>query len=158
MRQAIVLLTDQRTGFRAQRVSLVQRLLSRTRGPALDRRLADGAAPESSLDLAIRADVLIRPEERAVLARDLDQIAVTARRTPSKMQVRLCRRRIREAGAELSALSRQLAAPGPVSVRGVAMIRVLLRDGTGPLFQPGSGVDLRLLLYTALAALDPSVP
>ena len=38
------------------------------------------------------------------------------------------------------------------------MIRVLLRDGTGPLFQPGSGVDLRLLLHTALAALDPSVP
>jgi hypothetical protein len=138
-------------------VSLVQRLLSRARGSALDRRLADGAAPESSLDLAIRADVLIRPDQRAVLAHDLDQIAVTARRTPSKAQVRLCRRRICEAGAELTALSRQLAAPGPVSVRGVAMIRELLRDGTGPLFRPDSHVDLRLVLHTALAALDPSI-
>jgi hypothetical protein len=133
-------------------------LLSWTRGPALDRRLADGAAPESSRNLAIRADVLIRPEQRAVLAHDLDQIAVTVRRSPSKAQVRLCRHRIREAGAELSALSRRLSAPGPVSVRGVAMTRLLLRDGTGPLFQPGSRVDLRLLLRTTLAALDPSVP
>jgi hypothetical protein len=36
------------------------------------------------------------------------------------------------------------------------MIRVLLSDGTGPLFQPGNRVDLRVLLHTALAALDPS--
>jgi hypothetical protein len=139
-------------------VGLVRRSLSRTRGLALDRRLADGAAPESSLDLAIRADVLIRPEQRAVLARDLDHIAVTARRKRSKAQVRVCRHRIREASAELAALSRQLSAPGPVSVRGVAMIRVLLSDGTGPLFQPDSRVDLRLLLDTALAALNPSIP
>jgi hypothetical protein len=132
-------------------------LIARARGPALDRRLAEGAAPESALDLAIRADLLARPEQRADLARDLDQLAVTARMTPSKAHVRLCRRRIGEAGAELAALSRQLSDPGPVSVRGVAMIRLLLRDGTGPLFQPGSRIDLRLFLHTALAALDPSL-
>jgi hypothetical protein len=131
-------------------------LLARVRGPALDRRLADGAAPESSLDLAIHADVLARPEGRAVLARDLDQIAGTASKTPSRAQVRLCRNRIRQAGDEFAALSYRLSAPGPVSVQGVAMIRILLRDGTGPLFQPGNRVDLRLLLRTAGAALDPS--
>jgi hypothetical protein len=131
-------------------------LLTRARGAALDRLLAEGVAPESSLDLAIRADVLARPEQRAVLARDLDRIATTVRRTPSKVQVRLCRKRIRQAGAEFAALSFQLTATGPVSVQGIAMVRMLLRDGTGPLFRAESRVDLRLLLHTARSALDPS--
>jgi hypothetical protein len=137
-RQVIVLLEDERTGLRSARVGVVRRLLTRVRGAALDRRLAEGVAPESSLDLAIHADVLARPKQRAVLARDLDQIAVTARSTASKAQARLCRNRIREASAEFAALSHQLSAPGPVSVRGVAMIRVLVSDGTGPLFQRGT--------------------
>jgi hypothetical protein len=131
-------------------------LVARARSAALDQRLANGASPESSLDLAVRADVLVRPEQRAVLARDLDHVSVMAGRTSSKAPVRLCRDRISDAGAEFAALSRQLSAPGPVSARGVAMIRVLLSDGTGPLFRSRNHADLHVLLRTALAALDAS--
>jgi len=52
-------------------------------------------------------------------------------------------------------LIRGLLAPGPVSVCGVAQVRLLLTDGYGPLYHPDASDDLRLRVQRALDALDP---
>ena len=55
--------------------------------------------------------------------------------------------------AILRELVRRLRTNGPVSAQGVAMVRVLLTDGAGPLHY-GDG-DLRLAVRAAMLALDP---
>ncbi len=55
---------------------------------------------------------------------------------------------------ELSAVVGRLGATGPVGVQGVARIRELLADGTGPLYQPAHPEQLRHELVAALDALD----
>ena len=49
----------------------------------------------------------------------------------------------------------RLVAPGPVGVRGVARIRNLLADGTGPLYRASGAGHLRDELVAALLAMDP---
>jgi hypothetical protein len=48
-----------------------------------------------------------------------------------------------------------LLAPGPVSVRGVAQVRLLLIDGNGPLYHREATDDLCVQVQRALDALDP---
>ena len=43
----------------------------------------------------------------------------------------------------------------PVSARGVALVRLLLRDGSGPLFRYESREDLAAQVRRAVDALDP---
>ena len=50
--------------------------------------------------------------------------------------------RVREAQPELEDLIDRLLAPVPVPARGVALVRLLLRDGAGPLFRYESEADL----------------
>jgi len=42
--------------------------------------------------------------------------------------------RVRQSAPQLAALASRLVEPGPVPVRGVAMVSGLLADGTGPLY------------------------
>jgi hypothetical protein len=41
---------------------------------------------------------------------------------------------VRNAGAELDDLARRLVAPHPPAVRGIALVNLLVTDGTGPLY------------------------
>jgi hypothetical protein len=151
----LVLLADEAEGIVPRRVGFGRRLLVALRQSRLDRELAAGVAPESSLDLAVHADLLARPEQRTVLAAGLREIMTSANTRSLKLRVPLVRDRIREAGNELEAVAGRLGAPGPVSVQGLAMLRTLLTDGTGPLFQRGNCSDLDELLESALRGLDP---
>ena len=173
----IVLLED-RAGFHARHVHLTDRILAWLRAPGLDRRLADGAPPESSLDLAIEAERLTRPAERRVLAGSLERIVAGAGRSkPDRAGVPVARAAVRSARSELESVAARLQSSGPVNVRGVARVRVLLSDGMGPLYRAGdtgsggncagagwiAGVggirgraqDLRAELRAAMAAMDP---
>ena len=58
-----------------------------------------------------------------------------------------------EAGAVIAAIERRLRAPEPVSPRGVAMVRLLLIDGNGPLYRPGDPGTLGDRLRAAAVAL-----
>jgi hypothetical protein len=64
--------------------------------------------------------------------------------------------RVREARPELEDLVDHLLAPVPVSARGMALVRQLLRDGSGPLFRYESQGDLRRQVSCASAALEPA--
>ena len=55
---------------------------------------------------------------------------------------------------ELRLLASRLQAPNPVAVSAVAKVRVLLTDGTGPLYYPETRGSLDAAIRDVAAALD----
>jgi hypothetical protein len=152
----ILLITEDHAGFRAAKPGLKDRLQTWIRASRLDTDLARGVSPESTAALAVHAERLTRPAACRQLARSLRRITANERPSPwCTPVVPLCRHEVRDALSELEALANRLAAAGPVSACGVAQVRVLLTDGTGPVYQP-SRVHLKTRAGQALAALNPS--
>ncbi len=152
----MIVVLEEDAGLGLRRVRMRDRLLARLRASALDHELAGGASPESSIALALHAALLCGPSQRRILARSLTRIAAaadTSRRSRLKMPV--CRSAVRGARTELDAVVDRLVASGPVDVRGVARIRSLLADGTGPLYRQSAGGRLRADFRAALAEMDP---
>ncbi len=120
-------------------------IVARLRAASLDGELADGISPETCDYLAARAFQLTSARSRRRLAAALDRLLADAgvRGTAKPLRVPVQRARVTSAAAELRALSRYLLASGPVSARGVAMVRRMLCDGTGPLYQESCRADLR---------------
>jgi hypothetical protein len=131
------------------------RLLARLRAFRLDRALADGASPEASVELALRARLLARPRHRRDLASAVSRVLATARQPPvaSRLPIPVCRDRVRDCENELTELIGRLQAAGPVSVRGIAKADVLLADASGPLYRRASPDDLRARVRDAADAL-----
>jgi hypothetical protein len=152
----IVLIEDTRAGICPRRVGPADRLLERLRGSRLDRQLARGASPDSTVALALHARRLVRPSTRRDLAHALERIMADATRPlrPPSLCIPLCRDRVLDARDELRAMAGRLLSGGPISARGVARVRILLSDGCGPLYWGGAHDDLRSELREALAALD----
>jgi hypothetical protein len=150
----IVVLADA-TGLGLRRVRWRDRVVARVRTSALDRRLAAGASPESSVPLALHAARLCEPTEREMLARSLTRIVAAA---DAPMARRLAapvhRPAVLSARAELATIADRLAASDPIEVRGVALIRTLVADGAGPLYRSAPPERLRRKLTDVLAALD----
>jgi hypothetical protein len=134
------------------------RLLARLRGFSLDQALADGASPEASVRLALRARLLVRPRHRRDLARGVSRVLAAARQAPTaaRLPVPVCRDRVRACEDELTRLIGRLQGAGPVSVRGVAKADVLLADANGPLYHRASRDDLRARVHDAAQALIPA--
>jgi hypothetical protein len=138
-----------------RRAGLRDRLMARLRAGALDRELARGVAPESCGALTLRARTLIGPSARATLARQLRRVVSDARGGHvwlSRVAVR--RPEVLDAADDLDLLATRLAAPGPVDVRGVAQVQLLLTDGTGPLYFRGATDELRARVDDALRRLE----
>ena len=129
--------------------------MARLQAHALDRDLARGVAPESCGALTLRARTLIGPSARTALARQLRRVVSDARGGHvwlSRVAVR--RPAVLDAAEELDVLADRLAAPGPVDVRGVAQVQLLLTDGTGPLYFRGAAEELRARVADALSRLE----
>jgi hypothetical protein len=151
----MIVVLDEGTGLGLRRVRWRDRLAVRARASALDDQLAAGASPESSVTLALHAARLCRPAQRRVLARSLTRVVATAEAPePRRLRVPVCRTAVHQARAELAAVAGRLTASGPVDVRGVARVRSLLADGTGPLYQPTPPASLLHELAEVLDALD----
>ena len=138
-----------------RRVGLRDRLMARLQAHALDRELARGVAPETCGALTLRARTLIGPAARAALARQLRRVVSDVRGGHvwlSRVAVR--RPAVLDAADELEVLADRLAAPGPVDVRGVAQVQLLLTDGTGPLYFPSETEELRARVANALGRLE----
>jgi hypothetical protein len=158
----LVLLADGESGrgVVARPARLRERLAARWRAGSLERELARGTAPETGAALALRAQWLIGPAARVMLARRLLALVGDARRRNvwPGAKVRPPRQAIVAAAPDLDLIATRLLAPGPVSARGVAQVRLLLTDGCGPLYFDGSSVDLRSALARALEGLEPDRP
>jgi hypothetical protein len=141
----------------AERPRWRDRLAARWRARRLDRALADGASPEASVALALRAQRLTESDRRWAIAgalrrviREVDegQRAVVGR-------IALNRGAVNAASHELRRLADTLDGPGPVAAPGVAQAWLLLTDGTGPLYSEHSRVALSARAAHAADQLRP---
>jgi hypothetical protein len=131
-------------------------LAVRWRGSDLDRRLAAGEDPRGSDALALRALRITTRRGRASVAGGLAGILRSARagRLRFTAAVTPNRSEVLEAAAVIAAVERRLRAAEPVAAHGVAMVRLLLIDGNGPLYRPGEPGVLGSRLRAAAAALQ----
>jgi hypothetical protein len=149
----LIVLEDGTNAPVACTAGLWQRVAARVRADRLDSELADGACPDASVSLALRAQVLVGTRFRRDMAASAQRILDAA--GGRRLAVPVCRGRVRASSAELSELIGKLLAPGPVSAQGVARARTLLTDARGPIFHPGCQSDLRASVRAAVDALDP---
>jgi hypothetical protein len=136
---------------------LRMRLLAAWRGAELDRQLAAGVEPQSSLLLALRARKLISDRSRRRVARGLVRAYRNAQQaTPCfTAAVRPNARELLPAQGLLAAIDRRLRSPAPIRAEGIAIIEVLLTDGASPLYQDVESGTLMRQLQAATAALEP---
>jgi|HubBroStandDraft_1064217.scaffolds.fasta_scaffold13027_2 hypothetical protein len=120
------------------------RILSLLRSSYLDRQLASGAPLGWSPSLATRARRITSTQRIRRLAENWERLLQVAHRpagirTP---RVPLCRDRILAAEAEILELVVALSEARFESAAGVATASMLLRDGTGPLYNRRCKTDL----------------
>jgi hypothetical protein len=123
---------------------------------ALARRLAAGASPSDSPELARRAEQLCSARNRRALARGLERVidAAEERPHPYSSAVPLRRAAIvdsREGMLELAAELRDTNQD--VNVRGIALVECLLTDGGSPLYMQKDEESLDGAISHARAAL-----
>jgi hypothetical protein len=126
-------------GTRPPRSSgLITRLKAFAGRLELDRRLAAGANPDTSPELARRAHVLRGWRVRHHLADSLEQVIVEAVAPPRERgaAIPVQREEVLAAQRDLLRLVAALRSEPPAPVRGIAAVSVLLTDGTGPVYAP----------------------
>jgi hypothetical protein len=135
-------------------------LLARWHAETLDRALAAGVGSDAGPLTAVRADQLTTRRSRHQLADGLERVrrdatsdlsGWTAVVTPDRYEVAA-------ATPELAALERRLRDAGRIEAAGAAMVRLLLTDGTGPLYDPVGAGSLARHLRAVAGALGPSLP
>jgi hypothetical protein len=133
--------------------TLITRLRARSRRFELDHALADGADPSSSPLLAARAGQLVRRPNRYRLAAALEHLALTAD-APLTLFGAMPRRRAMQANRwRLLALASTLRKSGLLYARGIAILELVLIDGTGPAYTDAHGEGLARQLELAGASL-----
>jgi hypothetical protein len=143
-----------RSAVRAFEPGPVARLAARVRSRSLDSALAGGADPAATPQLAARAARLTARPTRLQIARALERLARTERQPDGRWRVLPFTAAIRANAPELRALAAVLRGPAPVYARGVAMLRLLVTDGTGPAYSDREGGALAMQLRDARAAIS----
>ncbi len=133
------------------------RLLAGALAPSLDRQLAAGRPPRSSQTLAIRAREIATPTARRELARRWTNVLDQASRqsVPRFVRAPLQRDAVIAGQQDLHEMISVLTSGRPIDARGAAMASALLRDGTGPLYNRGSLVDLGAVVRAATRQMEP---
>jgi hypothetical protein len=152
----VLLLIDDQTRLTTRSAGWRDRLAVRIHASRLDHKLTTGASPDADVQLALRAQQLVRTSVRRGLARSMTRIMTNSATPvgPHRPSVPICRDRVAACRDEFEALCGRLLSPGPVSARGVAHVVAFLRDGSGPLYNRVNGDDLRVGLGRVVSALD----
>jgi hypothetical protein len=145
-----------------RRSGLCARVLVRVRALSLDQALVNGASPDSSATLSLRAQALISPRHRVDLARRFRGLLRVAGRPvhpfDPTLPVPTHVLQVRELVEEVVEV---LEGGEAIDARGVARLELLLRDGGGPLYgASASPQGLRRTLEQILDALvfSPPIP
>lgn len=121
----------------------------------LDAELAAGVPADSDPLLRERARYLVSRESRLGIARGLGRTLHQGEQPALHIsQVPVRSRAVRAAAPALEMLATRLRSSLPIGPQGAARAKILLTDGSGPLYNPGSGSDLQTAARRALAALD----
>ena len=118
-----------------------------------DEALSAGADPAASPLLAARAAQLVDGASRASLAESLERLLRSLDEDPARLRVIPHRAAVRADAAQISDVAWRLRHP-PVYAQGVAMVRLLLSDGTGALYCDRTGAALAIELRCISDAVD----
>jgi hypothetical protein len=122
---------------------------------SLDRELAAGCPPGFSPALAIRAREIVSSAGRGELARRWANVLDFASRGPYPRSPRALRcGAVVAAAAELQEMISVLSGGLPIDARGAAMASRILTDGTGPLYNPRSDVQLGTAVRAAVRQMS----
>ena len=143
----------------SRRSSRRERLATRLRAWQLDTAIANGANPDSTAVLSLRANRLISRPARRRVSRSIRRLLQQSRRPPRPIHegAPVCWRQVFRTRPLLEELAARLAGSGPVDARGVAQVHLFLTDGTSPLFGHPRAEELEAVLQAALDALEPRV-
>ena len=132
-------------------------LIAGWRAGELDRQLAAGTNPAAGTPLAVRGERLTSWRVRARVAGGLSRAVRDAegRTHGFSAAVRPDRREVLAARTVLATLASRLRGAEPVSAQGVALLQLLLTDGTSPLYRCTERGALGSQLRAAAAALEP---
>jgi hypothetical protein len=119
----------------------------------LDRALTDGADPAASPLIAARTAQLGSGSTRARIADGLERLALSADNPRGRARILPSRAAILGNRSELLELAAMLRRDRPLYAHGVAMLNVILTDGTGPAYTDRSGDALTRQLQIARASL-----
>ena len=139
---------------------LLLRLRTRWQRDGLDEKLAYGADPTASAELALRASQLRSMKGRDEIATRIERVLteVSDRWPPTVTQaVPVHWSAVRDNARDIYAVTRRLRDDEPIDVRGAAMASRLITDGSGPLYRDGNG-DVAHAVRAARLALDPVAP
>jgi hypothetical protein len=139
---------------RAAGPSLAVPIRTRFGRAKLDTALATGMDPGGSAELALRAEQLRSPAERARIANGLVEALGDARRgEPMTLRPRPQREVVRDAADDILALVLRLRDDRPVGIAGVAAAARLVDDRRGAMYRDDAG-DLHDAIRSAQSALD----
>jgi hypothetical protein len=121
------------------------------RTASLDHQLASGTPPNWNRALAARARYITGTESCRALAEDWRNLVRACRqpKTVRSPRTPLCRGRVLAAETEIHDLLATLSEARLDSAAGVAMASLLLRDGTGPVYNRQSDTDLTAAIMNA---------
>jgi len=129
------------------------RLTARVHARALDRALAAGADPAASAPLAARAALLTSPGFRASAAEGLERLLRGAQGPHRRWWALARHTTVLANSSELAALASLLHSDRPAYARGIAILNLLLTDGTGAAYQGGPS-DLARELRAVRTGMD----
>ncbi len=118
----------------------------------LDAELAAGEPVAADRLRAVRAAMLVAPALRRQLAKGWQGVLLH----PNRGIIPVRRSEVLAAQDDIHELVAALRCAGPVAPRGVAIANLLLTDGTGPLYTPREGLDLRDRIREAIHHLSPT--
>jgi hypothetical protein len=135
-------------------LSLAVRIRTRFGRAELDKALATGADPGGGAELALRAEQLSSPAERARIANALVEALGDARRgEPMTLRPRPQRAVVRDAADDILALVLRLRDDRPVGTAGVAAAARLVDDRRSAMYRDDAG-DLQDAIRSAQSAMD----
>ena len=142
------------SGAGQRKATLTARLRARLFAGRLDHDVEDGVAPLPGSPLAVHLVRLTSIDEREALARSLRHALGDARdhHGPFSPRIPVHPDRLAACRDVIDDITLRLHAPRPVRARGMARLRLLLSDGTGPMYRAGRG-SLAAELRGVLAAL-----
>jgi hypothetical protein len=150
----VLVLLDPACGYTARPARLRERLQAYLRADSLDRLLARGVPPEADPQLFLHARRLASPRTRRQLAQAVRRVLATHEDPPLlAAPSRPARDRVRRAHGSLERLAELLDSRHFLQTEGVARVRVLLADGSGPLYRAEAPEELQVELHRITAAL-----
>jgi len=132
------------------------RLVARMLGRSIDRELATGVIARITQAHAARVEQLTAPRTRAALAGSLERLIECAEAPASRFGIAAapCREQVREARGVIRATANRLRSAEPLDARGIARLKRLLSDRTGPCYVPSHPDALKVAMRDIAKSLN----